>query len=437
MIAAPVGEAPTLVRRSVVEADIIQLILADGWARAARLENRHQCEIEAKDLLQNLVEAGLSFGTVFSGARLFDPVEVINFSRRKLSRSRRDQEAIVDQARWVAWEPYGLSDQNGPPDPSKLANASYHLTHIRRFNTSLPPQKNTVRLRLPWPIDDAQITDLKTELIVPGELEAASSVYPGRLDFKVKAPIPSQSSVGFRISFRATNKCDVVDPILNAEDKQLYTRPGEGLIVVSNRVRELAARFWGGRSGTIAFIEAAWQYMLHELILGAVPYDLLTAGDPLDWVLDHGFYDCRLGSALFAALCRSQAIPARLKSGYLLSPTAPGIHTWCEIWVDDKGWLPFDLDVWILSVGGAEKQWERHNFGAIGHRLVTEQMPHFFNNSGSITLPRHWNRLVRIEGRGTAISFYNAGSGELVYQDYIEVEAYRRGPDEAVSCYSH
>ena len=50
-----------------------------------------------------------------------------------------------------------------------------------------------------------------------------------------------------------------------------------------------------------------WDFILDRLISGIMHYDELDVPYPADQVLDSGWFDCQLGSALLAALCRARA----------------------------------------------------------------------------------------------------------------------------------
>lgn len=71
--------------------------------------------------------------------------------------------------------------------------------------------------------------------------------------------------------------------------------------------------------------------MLDEMSCSGIDYDRLGRAAPLDRVLNVGWCDCQAGAALLAALCGARQIPARLASGYLLYPAAPGFPTWLEV----------------------------------------------------------------------------------------------------------
>jgi hypothetical protein len=155
---------------------------------------------------------------------------------------------------------------------------------------------------------------------------------------------------------------------------------------------------------------------------GVVSYDQLDPARPLDWVLERGWFDCQLGAALIVAVCRARGVPARLAGGYLLYPTAPAVHYWAEVWLEDCGWAPFDLLTWGLSRGGRDRLWRDHFFGRLDHRMTTQRLPRLFSGAGSVRLPNAWRILARGADEGIQADLYDARSGELTYQEFVAVQ---------------
>jgi hypothetical protein len=56
------------------------------------------------------------------------------------------------------------------------------------------------------------------------------------------------------------------------------------------------------------------------------------------------------------ALCRSQGIPARWESGWLLGKYG-GQHDWCAIYLEPYGWVPVDVTVGPLKSKDEAVKW--------------------------------------------------------------------------------
>ena len=161
---------------------------------------------------------------------------------------------------------------------------------------------------------------------------------------------------------------------------------------------------------------------MDELACGALHYDRIDPADPYGLVLSEGWYDCRLGSAMLAAMCRARGIPARVVHGYMLYPIAPASHTWMEAWIDGAGWTPFDLFTWDLEVQSAGGAWREHFFGRIDDRLPVERPPRLFAGTGDVRLPSAWQMLTYADDEGTVIEFRDLRTGALVYAESIAVQ---------------
>jgi transglutaminase-like putative cysteine protease len=60
--------------------------------------------------------------------------------------------------------------------------------------------------------------------------------------------------------------------------------------------------------------------------------------------LEQGRGDCTEYSDLFVAICRAKDIPARVVAGYTVRvDTATSKHNWAEVYLQNYGWVPFDL----------------------------------------------------------------------------------------------
>ena len=397
--------------RTVEGARVLDLLLLHGWAFALRGEERALAERQAAAALERLVGLGLPFARSGDGARLFDPVEALNFLRWAGVRG--------DDPTWI---------EHCLPTARRLAGAAdeaerFAFTLRRTFNLKDRAPGTRVRLRLPLPLEDGTLDDLRTEIMRPPGLEAEIVSEPARLDVITAVPDDGVVSVAYRASFTTrpwtpAPAAGRVDP----DEAELYTRPSEGLIRVNSRVADLAERLSGGETDSGAVVRRFWGFMMDDLSCGALHYDQLDGAAPLDWVLEHGWYDCKVGSALLAALCRARGIPARMVGGYMLHPASPAIHTWLEVWIDGSGWTPFDLITWDLAAGDGDPAWRDRFFGRLHHRMATERPPRLFNGAGSVRLPPAWHMLTAQAGDGCAVEFRALETGELVYRDDIEIE---------------
>jgi hypothetical protein len=230
----------------------------------------------------------------------------------------------------------------------------------------------------------------------------------------------AEMALGARLSFAARPQAPCPGQGDGGPDQALYLRRREGLIVVSDRISALARSLAGAGASSLEAVRAFWDYINSELICGVLRYDQVDAVAPCDWVLDSGWFDCHLGSALFAALCRAHGIPARVVGGYVLYRPAPGNHYWAEAWIENQGWTPFDFLGWDLSRGGRDREWRDVFFGRIDCRMTTERLPREFTGAVGVPIPEAWGLLQVAMAGGLEISFLDI-NGTPVYADTVRV----------------
>lgn len=103
-----------------------------------------------------------------------------------------------------------------------------------------------------------------------------------------------------------------------------------------------AAELCAGKSGTVEKAAAMFGY-----ITGNVKYDKELAASVKsgyvpapDKTLESGKGICFDYASLFASMCRSQGIPAKLVMGYVRGNV---YHSWNEIYTEDSGWVTVDI----------------------------------------------------------------------------------------------
>lgn len=411
--------------RSIEEARIVELLLVHGWRFDVAAGRRAPAERAVRAALERCIELGLSYRESPDGVRKFDPVETLNYVKwAHFQKSERIwEDHCVRAGRREVWESLaGNENWNRPPARDALGPCRFTVTIRRAFNLDRRRPGDRMRLRLPMPLEDSALRDLSVEFLPPPGVAVETMMSPARLDAVLTVPPSGQACIGVRASFTAYPTIPQQTSSLDPTQTALYTRPNEGLIKVTERIAALAAQLAGRDPDSFNVVRRFWTFMLDELALGAIHYDALDPARPLDWVLDHGWYDCKIGSALMAALCRARRIPARLVTGYMLHVTAPAYHTWLEAWIDGRGWLPLDLMSWDLSVGGRDAAWRDYYFGYLDHRMVVERPPHLFSGLGAVRLPDAWHMLMSQAERGSTLVFEDVDTGVVTYREDIEVE---------------
>ena len=418
----PVGIRTGARYRVVDEARIVEMLVLLGWAIDARLGRLEAARRDAAETLERWIGMGLACKRSADGARRFDPAEVSNFFRR--AKDPFYVERFVVQGRRLALAFHrGATSAAAPPSPDTLPPERFTVTHTREFALARVAPGTPVLLRLPLPIEDETLRDLRFELVAPPDTDAAIAAAPGRLDVRVAAPATPTATLGVRTSF-------VTDPSrrsaarapLSDADRELYTRPVEGIVRLTPRIRALSDELAAGEREPFAVVRRFVDFLIDRLTCGVVHYDELDPAAPLHWVLDTGWFDCQMGSALIVALCRARGIPARLVAGNLIIPAAAAGHFWLEIWPGGRGWVPIDSIVGDLSMHGRDRAWRDYYVGRLDYRMKTQVFPRVFNLSPSVRFPPVWHMVTRIDGDGAESATFDNATGALVYRDRIVVQ---------------
>lgn len=405
------------------EASVVAMLVMYGWTIDVRQGRAAEAGREAAATLERWIAMGLAYERAPDGARRFDIAEVLNFARGPARhRGDRGYERIVRQARAfaLAFHPAGAS-ADAPPRPDTLPPRRFTVTLLREF--AIPPTTPGGKLlfRLPMPIEDETLGDVLFDVIAPPGSSPDVAIAPGRLDVRLPAPDAPSLVVGARWSFTCDpSRAARGGERLDDDERDLYTRPAEGILKLTPRIAALADGIAGAEREPFAVVRRFVDHLVDRLHLGVVHYDELDPAAPTDWVLDSGWFDCQMGSALVAAMCRARGIPARLVSGLQLT-AAPAGHYWLEAWIDRRGWTPFDLNVCDLSARGRDAAWRGYYAGALDYRMKTQVLPRVFNLTPSIRFPKAWHVLASLTADGTRSITRDDATGALVYDDRVSV----------------
>jgi hypothetical protein len=370
----------------------------------------------AKGILETCITLGLPYALSENGRRLFDPAEVGNFIKYSYFKFGEPiwRDRAVSMLRRLMSETIPQAQPDSPPNLAALVPTRYDITIRRRFNLAKFRVGDVVRLRLPLPIEDSTIR--AESVFLPSDTTDFQARFDeARLDVRLAVPESKDVTIGVRIKLLYTPKTDHYVTKINPEELALYTRQSEGLIKVTQRIFDLSKRITASCNDQMAVVHRLWDFMFEELSLGSVYYDQIDPHNPLDWTLDNKMYDCKVGAALFIALCRARGIPARMISGYTLNPVLPTTHSWFEVWFDGRGWLQFDLYSMDLCCGEKLSPWRHYFFSNIDQRLITERLPRLFSGLGSIKLPKSWQMISARDNEGVLTQFENLATGDLIY----------------------
>jgi hypothetical protein len=407
--------------RTVSEPQIIEMLLVAAFVSELEAGQRESAVARTRSALEDWIALGLGYRTL-DGERMFDPVEVVN--RMKWAGYQGLHDFWINHFVATGREFFREWAGDGSEARHHLGRRSparFSVSLRRTFDLGGIETGQKLRLRLPMPLSSSS-EHVEIEPIVSPDLSARIARSEGRLDFQFAAPLEQTVEIAAKIAFTTDgrSKDDPPGP-LASDRKDIYLRANEGLIRITPRIQELARTIAGTSTDILEIATRFFHYLIDELMCGMVHYDQIDVDAPGDWVLDVGWYDCQLGSALFVSMCRASGIPARILSGHMLYRRAPGFHYWAEVWIDEHGWTPFDFLTWDLSKGGGDATWRYCFAGKIDYRMVTQCFPLAFTGPMSVRFPPTWHLINAPSVGGMDINFTEL-DGKLIYCDHVVVQ---------------
>lgn len=405
----------------VAEERVLETIMMECWP----YELRAGCAAQARQNAQRALAGWISQGLPHrqqGDQRLFDICQVMNYVRSTVARRGEWDSPLPDRRRQI------LDYWPGEPDPpcqGRHDPCRFSIQLGREFNlTGCPPGK-PVRLRLPLPLEDATQEDVvlvRTAVSVPA---ARITQVPGRLEVLVHDP-PERVAIDVRVdftawcaSFRPECPGPAVSP-LGSEEKDLYTRPSEGLIQVTPRIARLAETLARPGLSPWQTVQAIWRHLQERIEPGFIHHDEQDPQDRLGGILDRGWADCWHNAALLASLCRARGIPARIIHGLILHPLTPGDHYWLEVFLPECGWVPLDTMGWHLAGGDPASTWLDFYLGRMDYRMKTECLPHAITGMIGVKFPPSWYLIPHLAGETVEEELFTAAN-TLLYKNRYHV----------------
>ena len=405
--------------RTVRERQIVDMLLVAAFVSDLEAGRREWAVARISAALDSWIVLGLGYRMSERGERMFDPVEVVN--RMKWSGYRGLDDFWINH--FIAtgrtfFGEWNAQASDEPPGHGPLDPIRFTVCLRRIFGLDGIESGRKLRLRLPLPLSQSS-EQVEIEPKAPAGLSARVVRSEGRLDFQFSAPSEPIVEIAAKIAFTTDGRSrDDLPGRLPSDRRETYLRANEGLVRVTPRIHALAGAIGETGAADLEIATSFFHYIIDELMCGLVHYDQVNADAPGDWVLDTGWYDCQLGSALFVSMCRAWGIPARLLSGHMLYRLAPGFHYWAEVWIDERGWTPFDLLTWDLSKGGHDTAWRNCFAGKIDYRMVTQCFPLAFTGPMSVRFPTAWHLINAPVDGGMDINFTGL-DGKLIYCDRV------------------
>lgn len=348
-------------------------------------ESHTLCE----EKLEQWVESGLRIEER-DGSAYFDPATTLNFFKLRGLRGEDSfwRDCVLNSAR--AQVALLASIEEGAP-----CEVSMRTTF---FEKSPRPRRRSLALPFSTPL--ATIDSLVT---VPDTAKAVGSSLTLR-----SAECPLILGYDARVRTRSVGVYEA--PALTDEERGLYLASSEGLIQLTSAARDLVEEKTRGlRGGPLRdTVRRLRDVLFQGGQLGVLHYEQVGARDLTQWFLKSGAFDCFTGSVLLVTWARSLGIPARIRGGISLYPSAPSNHFWSEFHFDGEGWFPLDVAVWDLSLAGEDEEWLDVFFGRLDPRLVTHDFPTRAPGISALPTSTDYTRIARAQNGGCAMTLLAA-----------------------------
>ncbi|BBE19992.1 transglutaminase-like enzymes [Aquipluma nitroreducens] len=112
-------------------------------------------------------------------------------------------------------------------------------------------------------------------------------------------------------------------------------------IVFTPKIKQLANRILGGETNPLLKVQKIYNW-INDSVRWASALEYSTMSDIPGYVMKTHYGDCGMQTLLFMTLARSQGIPVKWQSGWMLHPHEVNLHDWCEVYYEGIGWVPLD-----------------------------------------------------------------------------------------------
>ena len=228
--------------------------------------------------------------------------------------------------------------------PSKMK-----LSYMIDVDINAVPDGELIRCWMPFPREgNARQKKLKLISSEPEIAKIASNKILQRSVYLEKRAKKDQSTI-FRIEFEVETSAQYFD--LNPDEIKPYNAESSIFkentcerapqIVFTPKIRKLADQILADETNPLKKVLKIYNWISDSVRwASALEYSIMP--DIPGYVMETRHGDCGMQTLLFMTLARSQGIPAKWQSGWMLHPGEVNLHDWCEVYFEGVGWVPVD-----------------------------------------------------------------------------------------------
>lgn len=253
---------------------------------------------------------------------------------------------------------------------------SMKLTYSIVVEPNAVPDGETIRCWMPFPregdLRQKNIRLLKSDpekASIAPETDLQRSVY---LERKAEKDKPTT----FQIEFEVETSAQYFD--LNPEDIKPYnttssvfkenTDERSPQILFTPKIKQLAERILAMETNPLKKVQKIYNW-INDSVRWASALEYSIIPNIPEYVLETRHGDCGMQTLLFMTLARSQGIPVKWQSGWMLHPGEVNLHDWCEVYYEGIGWVPLDQS-FGLQTDSDEKVRNFYRSGIDSYRLI-------------------------------------------------------------------
>lgn len=267
-----------------------------------------------------------------------------------------------------------MRESSGVNDP--VVPVEMRIIYTITVDPDVVPEGEIIRCWLPWPRSDQPRQDRvmllaasQADYTISPDSAIHSTVY-------MEKPVQKGMPAVFQITYSYRSKGQYFNPEAikslayekSSEIFRKYTAEELPQINLSSAVRHLADSIAGNEKDPRAVVRKIYLWFKENIPwAGALEYSIMP--DIPEYVLKNKRGDCGMQTFLFMSMLRSQGIPVRWQSGWMVPPDAENLHDWCEVYYEGTGWVPADIS-YDLQPSEKPEEKEFYKTGIDAYRLI-------------------------------------------------------------------
>jgi hypothetical protein len=250
------------------------------------------------------------------------------------------------------------------------------LNYTIRVKPNAVPDGKIIRCWMPFP-REGNVRQKNVKLLKSDPEKSVIAPVSGlqRSVYMEKMAVKDQQTT-FQIEFEVETSALYFD--LKPEDVKPYNTESQlykentterlPQIVFTPKIKQLANRILAGETNPLLKVQKIYNW-INDSIRWASALEYSIMPDIPGYVMETHHGDCGMQTLLFMTLARSQGIPAKWQSGWMLHPHEVNLHDWCEVYYEGIGWVPLDQS-FGLQLSPDEKVMNFYRSGIDSYRLI-------------------------------------------------------------------